>query len=110
MLQSGEAAVGIGMACMFERAWAGTAEYTGNAQSDIMQVLGMYDNIYGILTLDSSPYYAVEDITEKTVVASTATNLTTIKQPPAPLIRRKWTTVLCPTRRPLRRWATATPT
>ncbi|MBU5231113.1 TAXI family TRAP transporter solute-binding subunit [Intestinimonas butyriciproducens] len=80
MLQSGEAAVGIGMACMFERAWAGTAEYAGNAQSDIMQVLGMYDNIYGILTLDSSPYYAVEDITEKTVVASTATNLTTIKQ------------------------------
>ena len=59
MLQSGEAAVGIGMACMFERAWAGTAEYAGNAQSDIMQVLGMYDNIYGILTLDSSPYYAV---------------------------------------------------
>ena len=51
MLQSGEASIGIGMACMFERAYNGEQEYTGAAQKDLVQLCGMYDNIFGIITL-----------------------------------------------------------
>lgn len=74
MIQSGEAALGIGMACMFERAYNGEQEFTGNAQTDIVQVCGMYDNVMGLIALGSSPINSVEDITEDTVIASTATN------------------------------------
>lgn len=74
MLQSGEASIGIGMACMFERAYNGEQEYTGAAQKDLVQLCGMYDNIFGIITLKGSSINSVEDINESTVIASTATN------------------------------------
>ena len=74
MLQTGEAGIGIGMACMFERAYLGTEEYTDNAQTDIVQLCGMYDNVFGIVALEGSSINSLEDITEKTTIASTATN------------------------------------
>lgn len=80
MLQNKEAVIGIGMACMFERAYAGIDEFAGNPQADIVQVAGMYDNIYGLLVAADSPLNSIEDVTEKTVIASTATNLNTATQ------------------------------
>ena len=74
MIQSGEAGMGIGMACMFERAYNGELEFEGNAQTDLVQVCGMYDNVMGLLTMEGSSINSVEDITEDTVIASTATN------------------------------------
>lgn len=80
MLQSGEAAIGIGMACMFERAYNGVEEFVGNAMDDIVQVCGMYDNTMAFVTLASSGIESVEDITANTVIASTASNQFVIQQ------------------------------
>jgi TRAP transporter TAXI family solute receptor len=78
MLQSGEVSLSIGMACMFERAYAGVDEFeNGPPMDQLVQVAGMYDNVYGITALAGSPLETIEDITEETIIGSTATNYIT---------------------------------
>lgn len=80
MMQSGESMLSIGMACMFERAYNGQEEFSGSAMPDLMQVAGMYDNVFAYVARADSALEYVEDITEKTVIASTATNRASMAQ------------------------------
>lgn len=80
MIQSGEASIGIGMACMFERAFLGQEEFAGSPQMDLVQLCGMYDNIMGLVTLEGTGIKTIRDIDENTVVASTASNLFVLKE------------------------------
>lgn len=74
MLQVGQASFSIGMACMFERAWEGIQDYKDNAKPDIVQVLGMYDNVMTYVAAENSKLNDMKDITEKTIISSTASN------------------------------------
>lgn len=78
MLETGGAALGIGMACMFDRAYNGKGEFEGKAHKKLRSVLGMYDNGMVYLTLKDNPLSNVKDISGKTF-ASTATNVILVK-------------------------------
>lgn len=75
MIQNKEAMLGIGMACMFSRAVDGIDEFEGDPHTDLVQIMGMYDNVMSFVVLGNSPMNSINDINEKTVIGSTATNV-----------------------------------
>lgn len=78
MIQSGNAAYAIGMACMFERAFNAEEEFKDKPHKKLTQVLAMYDNSQSYLALKNSPFNLVTDIVGKPF-AATATNVILIK-------------------------------
>lgn len=76
MLETGKAKLGIGMLCMFERAYDGVEEYAGKPHTKLRQVVGMYDNVFAYVVMKgNNKINGIDDFPGKTM-ATTAANIT----------------------------------
>ena len=78
ILDSGDAMLGIGMACMMDRARKGEVEFRGQKYEKVVPIMGMYDNAMIYVTLKGSPINDFKQVSGK-VFATTASNVVQIK-------------------------------
>ncbi len=78
LLDSGEAMIGIGMACMMDRARKGEVEFKGQKYEKVVPIMGMYDNGMVYVVLKDSPLQDIKDVVGK-IFATTASNVVQIK-------------------------------
>lgn len=78
LVDSGDALLGIGMACMMDRARKGEVEFKGQHYEKVVPVMGMYDNGMVYVVPKDSPLQNIRDVVGK-VFATTASNVVQIK-------------------------------
>jgi len=73
-LEDKEVMFAIGGLDSYERAFEGVNDFKGNPHPNIRQVMSLYDNIMGYFVLGNSKITAVDQITNKTVIATATSN------------------------------------
>ena len=77
-MNTGETAFAVGSFDIYERAFKGIDSFKGHPTPNIRQVLSIYDNVMGFLVLGNSKIQAMDDITDKTIIASPPGNYVNI--------------------------------
>lgn len=77
-MNDNEAALAIGSFDIYERAYKGIDAFEGAPTPNIRQVMSIYDNVMGYLVLGGSKLNAMEEITDKTIIATTPGNFVNV--------------------------------